>query len=45
MRPLVAQALLPVLVSLRLSSMHSQEWVCYWISNFNPAFDVGRRLF
>src|SRR5216684_8941268 len=22
--------LLPVLVLLRLSSMHSQEWLCYW---------------
>ncbi len=26
---LVAQALLPVLVLLHLSSMHSQEWLCY----------------
>ncbi len=30
---LVAQALLPVLVLLHLSSMHSQEWLCY--SNFS----------
>src|SRR6266852_7686573 len=28
-RLLVAQALLPVLVLLHLSSMHSQEWLCY----------------
>jgi hypothetical protein len=28
-RLLVAQALLPVLILMRLSSMHSQEWPCY----------------
>jgi hypothetical protein len=28
-RRLVAQAILPVLVLLHLSSMHSQEWLCY----------------
>jgi hypothetical protein len=31
-RFLVAQALLPVLILLHLSSMHSQEWL--WYSTF-----------
>src|ERR1700730_3011924 len=35
MRLLVAQALLPVRVLLHLSSMHSQEWLCY--STFSAA--------
>jgi hypothetical protein len=34
-RLLVAQALLPVRVLLPLSSMHSQEWLCY--STFSAA--------
>jgi hypothetical protein len=34
-RLLVAQALLPVLVLLHLSSMLSQEWLCY--STFSAA--------
>ena len=29
-RFLVAQALLPVQVLLQLTSMRSQEWLCYW---------------
>jgi hypothetical protein len=48
-RHLVAQALLPVLVLLPLTSMHSQEWLCY--STFSAAclaaeaeFDSGSRI-
>src|SRR5713101_5775933 len=39
-RLLVAQALLPVLVLLHLSPMHSQEWLCY--STFSAACKGGR---
>ncbi len=36
---LVAQALLPVLVLLHLSFMHSQEWLCY--STFSASCEVA----
>jgi hypothetical protein len=37
MKPLlVAQALLPVRVLLRLSSMHIREWMCYF--TFSAAY-------
>src|SRR5260370_32641083 len=38
-RLLVAQAFLPVLVLLHLSSMHSQEWLCY--STFSAASEAA----